>query len=219
MLHPAQRQSRDLVPADVPALLLTRHSIRGQAPIGVVGYAVPLTDEGRVLARSWGAELGRPLARVLSSPVPRCLETARLLAEGAGQPLAEVPVHPLLVEPGCYVHDVRAAGPVFLELGPVAFHNRHVRGEVPGVHPREAGAGRLLSFMQAQLGEPGTLGVLVTHDTILAAFVHTLLGSGEIGEEDWPWMLEGLYLWFAGDVVHFSWRGETGVRALGDFGE
>ena len=46
------------------------------------------------------------------------------------------------------------------------------------------------------LGPAGSLTVHVTHDTILAAFIYHLIGRDHLREQDWPWMLEGAWLWF-----------------------
>ena len=210
-LHPALLPSLDRLPPDRPVVLLTRHSLREQPASGFAGYDVPLTAEGVALARAWGARLGRPLHLARSSPVGRCVDTARAMVEAAGAPLA-VDTHPLLVEPGSFVQDLRAAGPLFLALGPVAFANRHFAGEVPGVLPPAEGAARLVALAEDCLGPPGSLSLLVTHDTVLAAVVHALRGAQAITDDDWPWMMEGAFLWFADGAVHWLWRGEAGSR-------
>lgn len=218
--HPELLPSLARLPSDRPVVLFTRHSIREQAHNGFAGYDVPLTPEGVALAGAWGARLGRPLHAVRSSPVGRCVATAQAMLAGAGQALP-VLTDRHLVEPGCFVHDIMAVAPTFGRLGPVAFANLHFREPVPGVHAPAAGAHRLLTFMRTQLGAPGSLSLLVSHDTILAAFIYTVLGVARIDEQHWPWMMEGAFLWFVGDgadtEVHGLWRGEPFVRRLSSF--
>lgn len=213
-LHPALLSSLDRLPQDCGVVLLTRHSLREQPDGRFAGYDVPLTPAGVDLARQWGGALGRSLHAVMSSPVGRCTDTARAMLEGAGISLP-VQTHSLLVEPGSFVSDMRRVGPLFLRLGPVGFASRHLSGEpLEGLLAPREGTARILSLARGQAGPPGSFSLLVTHDTILAAVVHTLRETSSISDEDWPWMMEGLFLWFQGEDVHWLWRGEPGRCAF-----
>lgn len=214
--HPELLPSLDRLPEDRPIALLTRHSIREQAKQGFAGYDVPLTPEGVQLAEAWGARLDRPLHKVWSSPVGRCVDTAKAMLQGAEREDIEIDRHMQLVEPGCFVKDIRTVGPLFLQMGPVEFANHHFREPVRGVRSPREGTHRLLSFLRGSLGEPGSLSLFVTHDTILAAFIYTLLGIERIDDGDWPWMMEGAFLWFDADEVHGIWRGRHFRRSLPD---
>lgn len=216
-LHPALIPGLDQLPEDLPVTLFTRHSIREQPRSGFAGYDVPLTPEGIALAEAWGGALRRPLRQVLSSPVGRCVETARAMLAGTGQALT-VNTHPLLVEPGCYVEDIRHVGRRFIELGPVGFANLHFREPLAGIRSPDEGTRRLVEVLRAQEAAAGEFNLFVTHDTILAAFIYTLAGIREISEEDWPWMMEGAYVWFRDDRVHWLWRGQGGSRRLDSLG-
>ncbi len=215
MLHPSLEPSLAMLPDDRPVALLTRHSLRENArePNGVPGYDLPLTPEGVVLAEQWGARLDRPISSFHSSPVGRCMDTARAMARGAGLAEPEILATPLLVEPGCYVRSIRKIGPLFLQMGPLAFANHHLQQTVDGLLTPRDGALQLLGHLHAAQGAPGEIALHVTHDTILAAFIYHLLGRREIAEADWPWMMEGAWLWFDDDAhVHWIWRGEPGRR-------
>ena len=209
----------DLLPDDRPVHLLTRHSVREEATNGFADYRLQLTEEGVRLAREWGASLPRPVGGFYSSPVPRCVDTARAMGEGGREAgLVETELEPetvsVLVEPGCYVEDVRRVGPEFFRLGAVGFINRHLRGGMEGMLSPETGRRRLLEYMRERDPRDGQMAVHVTHDTILAAFVASLTDNGEISEHDWPWMMEGLWLWFEPGQVCWVWRGEAGWRGL-----
>lgn len=213
-LPPALLASLDRLPDDRGVVLLTRHSIREEPRGGFAGYDVPLTPAGVALARAWGGALGRPLHKVLSSPVGRCVDTAQAMVEGAA---ASKPVdrHRLLVEPGSFVRDLGAVGKLFLELGAVGFANRHLAGGLgEGVLSPEEGTARVLTLARTHVGPPGTMSLLVTHDTILAAVIHTLRAARSIGEEEWPRMMEGAFLWFDDEQVFWLWRGEEGCRPM-----
>lgn len=218
-LHPHQTKALDLLPLDRPLTLLTRHSIREPAPAhGVASYDLPLTLAGIHLAEEWGGQLPRPLHGLHSSPVGRCVDTATALARGAGRQELEVRTSFNLVEPGCYVHSVGEVGPIFLSIGPLAFANRHLGEPMPGILSPEQGGARLLRHLHEHLGPAGSLTVHVTHDTILAAFIYHLMGRRAIAEQDWPWMLEGAWLWFDdADTVRWIWRGEPGERTIAPY--
>lgn len=214
-LHPALAPAMALLPPERPLTLLTRHSIRETAPNGVATYDLPLTAEGLRLAEEWGARLGRPLHSLHSSPVGRCVDTAAAMARGAGCPGLEIRTSLNLVEPGAYVHSIGEIGPLFLQLGPLAFANRHLQEPLAGILSPAEGAAKLLRHLQEQQGPAGTLALHVTHDTILAAFIYHLMGRSTLAEADWPWMLEGAWLWFdEADNVHWIWRGEAGSRNI-----
>ena len=210
-LHPAQRHGAELLPADQPGILLTRHSVR-ELGNGVPSYDLPLTAEGVALAEQWGRELPRPLHSLHSSPVGRCMDTARAMARGAGVEI-EVRQTYTLVEPGCFVQNIARVGPLFLSMGPLAFANHHFSAPVEGLLSPEVGSARLIRHLYENRGAPGMLSVHVTHDTILAAFIYHLIGRERIHEEDWPWMMEGAWLWFDDEhTLNWVWRSEAGRR-------
>lgn len=220
-LHPTLKPALSLLPAAEPVHLFTRHSVRELAKDGFADYRLPLTEEGVAMARSWGAALGRPLARISSSPVGRCVDTAQAMMEGAMEagllaaPM-EIERSMVLVEPGCYVEDVAAVGPHFMKLGALGFINHHISDGLEGLLSPDAGRQKLLGFLQARQPEPGTLAVHVSHDTIIVAFVANLLGLGQVSEQDWPWMMEGVWLWFDDRELHWIWRGEWHRRSLAE---
>jgi broad specificity phosphatase PhoE len=214
-LHPALAPAMTLLPRDRPLTLLTRHSVREPAVNGIASYDLPLTPEGIQLAEDWGRQLPWPLHSLHSSPVERCVDTAMALARGAGQSGLAVKTCYTLVEPGCYVHSIGQAGPLFLQLGPLAFANRHLSEELEGILSPEQGGAKLLRHLYEHQGPAGTLTVHVTHDTILAAFIYHLMGHAPLRDEDWPWMMEGAWVWFDdADTVRWVWRGEFGQRNI-----
>lgn len=215
-LHPTLQTGLALLPRDRSLTLLTRHSVREMVPNGIAPYSMPLTAEGVALAEQWGSQLQHPLHAFHSSPVGRCVDTALAMARGAGR---DLPVQNTmnLVEPGCYVHGVNEIGPLFLQLGPLAFANRHLKETLPGILSPAEGAAKIMRHLQQNQGPAGSLTVHVTHDTILAAFIYHLKGKTDISEEEWPWMMEGAWLWFDDhDVVHTIWRGEPMRHSLSD---
>jgi len=218
-LHPRLHDAIRLLPAHRPAHLLTRHSVRELAKNGFADYRLPLTAEGVAMAREWGARLERPVQAFYSSPVGRCVDTATAMAEGALEAglipaMPEVVTDPTLVEPGCYVEDINRVGPTFLKMGALSLLNQHLKTPFEGMLSPAAGRAKLASYLYQREPEPGSLAVHVTHDTILAVLVAELEGRDAIDEEHWPWMMEGLWVWFEDARMHWVWRGHHGHREL-----
>lgn len=219
MLHPNLESSLVLLPADKHVILLTRHSLRELAPNnGIPSYDLPLTPEGVALAEQWGRRLHRPISAFYSSPVGRCVDTAKAMSLGAGLalPITQTTV---LVEPGCFVHSIRQVGGLFLQMGPIAFANHHFSQPLEGILSPKEGASKIIQHLyeSQQQQHAGTFSVHVTHDTILAAFIYHLLQQTTIAEHDWPWMMEGAWLWFDDSTLHWIWRGQLGQVDLADY--
>ena len=75
-----------LVPDGVDVALLLRHAERGEIPTGTFGADVPLTARGVASAERLGAQISerRSRVRTVSSPLPRCVQTAEALMHGGG---------------------------------------------------------------------------------------------------------------------------------------
>ena len=216
-LHPLLADALPLLPQEHPVHLFTRHSVREEAPQGFADYRLPLTAEGVALAKAWAGQLQRPVRAFYSSPVNRCVDTAKAMAETcipAAETSPPIETTPLLVEPGCYVEDIRLAGPVFMKKGAMGFLNRHLSTGVEGVLSPEEGQRKLIAHLRQPHVLPGELVVHVTHDTILAAFMASLMGLERLTSDDWPWMMEGAWLWFAENQLHWIWRGASGQLPL-----
>ena len=219
MLHPSLEPALLALPSNKPVVLFTRHSLRELAPNnGLPSYDLPLTPAGIVLAEQWGGRLNRPIKAFYSSPVGRCVDTAKAMSRGAGIELA-IEQSTVLVEPGCFVQNIRKVGPLFLQMGPLAFANHHFKEAMDGILSPKAGAAKLIQhfYQSQQVHAQGDLIVHVSHDTILAAFIYHLLQQQHITEDDWPWMMEGAWLWFDNSTLYWLWRGTQGQVDLADY--
>jgi broad specificity phosphatase PhoE len=219
MLPPTLEPSLLALPRHKPIILFTRHSLRELAPNnGIPSYDLPLTPQGVLLAEQWGARLSQQLAAFYSSPVGRCVDTAQAMARGAKKSL-NIMQTTLLVEPGCFVYDIKKAGVLFLKMGAVSFANHHLTTNIAGVLSPKDGAKKLIEhFYQSQQGyNQGEIIVHVSHDTILAAFIYHLLQKSYLDEQDWPQMMEGAWLWFDETRLYWLWRGQQGHVNLSDY--
>lgn len=223
-LPPSMIDSVKLLPNNERLILFTRHSLREMSDKnGFASYALPLTPKGRVLAESWGRWLAYNLdysmdVDSISSPIQRCIDTAILMQAGAGV-ARQVSHQSLLVEPGSLVVDHEAVSKVFKKIGALNFINRFLAEDMTGIKsPHKGGLDLLALFFQHQ-PQRGQLLLAVSHDTLLAAFLAVMMGVKEISWDDWPKMMEGVFLWFDDKPfseanVYFIWRGQAYERRL-----
>lgn len=201
------------VPRDRAVVVLLRHSVRDDLPPGEVGNALPITAEGRRLARELGERLQGRLRTLRSSPLRRCIQTAEALAEGAK---VELPIvadrH--LGDPGVFVVDGRRAWGNWERLGHEGVM-RHVATEsagLPGMaRPDEAARFLVHHMLAAAADEPG-IHVFVTHDSLVAGTAARLVDQS-LGDADWPWYLEGAFFWREGIDVCAAYRDRHARRA------
>lgn len=236
LLPKSMLKAIDLLPeAKVPVTLFTRHSIRemvsGQ---GLAGYDLQLTSQGRELAEAWGCYLientDRSIQHCISSPIQRCVDTAALIIQGADSNTSaqnthhiEIVEQGLLVEPGSFVLDIKQAGPYFRKQGALGFINSFVNNALPGMkHPIPGVVDVLELIYNAHPQNQFGLSLAVSHDTILAAIIAVISGHKSISQEDWPKMMEGLFVWFEGDQfleskLKWIWRGKVSELSIRDF--
>lgn len=222
----------------IPVILFTRHSIREIVRgIGLAGYDLQLTDEGKDLAMAWGTYLHqqtqRHITTCMSSPIQRCIETAELMIAGevvsdAVQFRSDCRVceQALLVEPGSFVIDIQQVGPYFRQKGAINFVDSFVKNDLPGMKHPVCGVLDVLqilyvAYAEMEEGEKQLL-LAVSHDTIIAACVAVISRHFKVEQEDWPAMMEGIFLWFEHkesfeeNRLHWIWRGQYQQLAIRD---
>ena len=197
------------IPPKADAALVIRHAERDEIPAETFGVDVPLTRYGVASAERLGATLAslRPVFKVTTSPVPRCVQTAEAILRGGGQE-GTAALDWRLGDPGPFVVDTEISGSLFLEIGILEIARRQLAGSEPppGMRATSEGVGLLLDMIVVDLGSSGHLNVYVTHDAILAVLVAYLYGL-PIDEIAWPEYLDGLLLWRSRDRLRFTWRG------------
>jgi hypothetical protein len=230
MLH-----AMDLLPEPkTPVTLFTRHSLREEVKgQGLAGYDLQLTGAGRELAQAWGeyliANSQRQIQHCISSPIQRCVDTAALMIEGADSVdignthQIEIIEQGLLVEPGSFVLDIQKAGPYFKRQGALGFINSFVNNALPGMkHPISGVVDVLELIYNTHPRHSYGLSLAVSHDTIIAAILAVMTGRNEVTSEDWPQMMEGLFVWFEGNEflesqLKWIWRGQLHCLDIAKF--
>lgn len=191
--------------------ILLRHAER-QEIRGGWGDDVPLTPLGVRQATRLGEKLGGLLAkRVFTSPVGRCVETARHLARGAGGEQDPVATS-LLGAPGPFADPGRSSE---VKVQPHEFGDYATLylncGRAPGMYPLEEACRRLLDGVCEHL-EAG-LTALVTHDLFVAGAL-AFQGLKRPTRADWADYLEGLCV-VVEPQGQPEWRHFRGLREIG----
>ena len=196
------------VPEEADVALVVRHAEREAILVGEFGVDVPLTARGVAAAEALGRVLSvRERATVVSSPVPRCVQTAEAVLRGGGWSGA-VTRDRRLGDPGPFVVDPEVSGPLFLKLPILELVRRQLSDPRPPAGMRLAceGVAIILGLVAGDLQRQGRLNVYVTLDAILVVLLARLFRL-TIDEIDWPGFLDGLLLWRSGGQISLSWRG------------
>ncbi len=186
-----------IIPTDRPSAILLRHAER--KPITKVQDAVdaPLVKKGEQAAKSLGERLAQfsPI-RLFHSPVPRCKQTAQMIAKGAKSKGAKVKLAGTkFTVGGPYMRDWNRAMGQVLETGPVPFINDWFAGKLSpdlAKDPRES-ALEQVTVLVDQLSEPHIKGctINVTHDWNIILIRHFFLGL-ELQQVGWPHYMEAI---------------------------
>lgn len=196
-------------PPGAATLLLIRHADRGPLPPGDPGNHLPLLPDGVQRARALGRAIGARLGVVRSSPLPRCLQTATAIAEGAARAVPIQP-DPLLGDPGVYVEDAETAWEQWRTIGHERVVERIVAGvRLPGLADPVPASRRLCAHLVATVAGQAGVHAFVTHDLLVTAAAAHGLGL-PLGRADWPDFLEALVLVVSGDAVTATYREWSG---------
>lgn len=211
-IPPSVLRHLERIPKERPVALLLRHSVRDDLPPGGAGRILPITPAGRRLALQLGDELRGRLRTLHASPLPRCVQTAEALREGAGIEQAIVSDR-LLGDPGVYVIDERRAWSNWESRGHegVMAHLVSSSDVLPGMARPDEAARFLVHHMLAVAGQTPGVHVFVTHDSLVTATAARLL-ERPLGVNDWPWYLEGAFFWRTADELHTVYRDNEAVR-------
>lgn len=207
-IPPSTLASLALVPNGVRAAFLVRHAERPEIPLGSFGLCVDITADGVRHAEELGQQLrGRPRHRLVASPLPRCLNTARAIARGAGW--TAVPTSDIrLASP--FISDNKVAVVTYARYGlaPTVMHQLEDDQPPPGFRATREGMKTMLETVIAPAHADAGLDVFVTHDANIAVAAGYLVGT-VVDDDNWPSFLEGMFFWRREQGLGLAWRGEV----------
>jgi broad specificity phosphatase PhoE len=167
-------------------IFVLRHAHRPPILPGEFGDELSLTDEGKKASIILGKNLHKTQwGEIHSSPLKRCLQTARYILKGLGQEISVIPSQ-ILGDPGPFVSDPEKAGPVFMKSTPQAIaHLLLAKKPIPGMRTIEEGSTLFMNYLQKVKKFPS---LMISHDMIIALLSAHFLKTAT----EFPHFLEGL---------------------------
>jgi broad specificity phosphatase PhoE len=218
-------KSAKLCPGDKNIKLLIRHSIRQEikpdASIEEIEKA-QLTKEGRKMAECFGESLEIEIGTVSSSQSQRCIDTAQEIINGYNlnhaeykQPILKTD---MLQTSQCKNVPEERDSWERLKL-PGIFDCFAKNIDIPGFYSLEEAVKRMLDYIFNTGNKKHTLDIYCTHDFQIAMLMLYLNESREKYKEvmfnrDWPFMLEGMFLWEDKNKINITWRGDIKIIQL-----
>jgi len=217
-MHKTMEESAKLCPEDTNIKLIIRHSIRPHMEI-VDGKLqdVSLTAEGAVLARQLGASLELSPGSLVYSPCTRCKQTCEEIVNGFSE---QNKISDLSYElfsskvfSSSHVKDGKKCFDNFKELKNEGVFKKYANGEeLEGQYGLRDSVTPMLDCIFATGNKPLTIDIFCTHDFQMSLFLLGFFGCGQENQakilENWPKMLEGIFLWGRRDQFYAAWRGE-----------
>ena len=164
--------------------LLIRHAERDNFPSGSFGNEVLLTQKGREDAFAFGKLLsGKKVNHIYSSPLFRCVQTAREIIRGMGHDV-DITLTTVLGDPGFHVVDTEKAGPAYLKASAHDVYRRFAAGELLDgfTSPEELKEKGLGYIINHTVDEGITL--FISHDSLIA---HLAFACG-LGDYNTNWI-------------------------------
>ncbi|MCF6219075.1 MAG: phosphoglycerate mutase family protein [Gammaproteobacteria bacterium] len=168
-------------------LLLVRHAERPTIPADEVGNEVLLTEKGEKDTLLFASQIAGPIVSIKSSSIPRCVQTAELIARQAMFPLAVVHSR-LLGDPGFIIEDGGQAWKHWQEKGHQRVNQHLLAGDKhwSGFAPLDQATQEMTQVIERSLRNASEgVHVWVTHDTVLAAYASRVLPE-RLCLEEWP---------------------------------
>lgn len=184
-----------MVPDGASFAMLLRHAERGELKDGEMGEDCLLTSKGLSDARSFGEGMAKAgISHAFSSPVPRCVDTAKEILNGVGNDKAEIIMRKKLGDYGIYVTDKAAATRAFMQYGNMGVIERFVKDRgLEGFISLEKGCGMFMSEVYDDMRKGDTHNIYLSHDMILIPLITYFTGE-LFGKEKWLDCLDGFII-------------------------
>lgn len=175
--------------------VLIRHGERSEIPNGSFGLDALLTPQGMSNAVAFGRAIaGRPVRRIYTSPIQRCVQTAECIIRGLHCNV-RISCEDNLGNPGFHVSNAEIAGEHFLRYGAIGVFERFSAGDcVPGVATMPCLQNEALHWLDEKCDGAGVF-IFVTHDSLIAHFAHVNNLWG-YSRDSWVNYLDGVIVVF-----------------------
>lgn len=201
----------DLKPirGNYPMAILLRHAER--TPIDLDDYTkkVILTKTGILSSIELGKFLVKyHITKIFSSPIHRCVETAKKILKGADLINKSIIRENLLGDPGCFVINANLASQQFRKSGTIGTILNFIhKKKLPGFCELSIGASNLLSLLIQNLPkQDNSLNIFVSHDAIIMPFISNYI-KWEFSKQSWHHYLEGLLIFKKKNRIYIKYKG------------
>jgi len=212
--YESMEESAKLCPKGQNIKIFLRHSIRHD----IEGKETQLTREGVKIAEQFGKGLGANIGIISSSLAQRCINTCNDIIIGYNKTHMEYKSTVLKSEMLQIPHsmDTSESKETWDKLGMEGMFDGFAKNtDMPGVYNLETSANRVLNYIFETGNENNTLDIYCSHDFQLSMLLlyfsenkseyKQLLFSGD---DTWPFMLEGMFLWKDNNQIKIAWRGK-----------
>lgn len=211
-----EKDISDLV-GKYPMIILLRHAERFEIMAGKSGSMVQLTEDGKSTSRKLGKKLfNNKIEAIYSSPIQRCLDTAKNILDGADQTPIPIVKDTILGDPGCFVIDSKTCGAYFATHGTTATVLEYLKvKDLPGFRNLEKGATIMKDFLIQNISSTNNkINLAISHDAIIMAFIANFI-DWEFSEENWHNYLEGIVLFTKLGEFFLRYKGITQKIVVG----
>ena len=202
--------SAEMIPAHTNIKLLLRHSIRISINKSNDPDDLLLTREGIIMAQSFGKNIQYSIGKVYSSHFRRCVQTVEQILIGRNQ-YRVIHTDECLSSSFVCLNDIE---------GQIAISKLGIKRTVcllasgihiAGINTLNYCVRRILDFIFSSGNTVDTLDIYCTHDLHIAMVNASMFGISQLDEVrgNWPYMLEGIYLWGKREDFYVAWRGQT----------
>jgi broad specificity phosphatase PhoE len=222
-IYESMEKSADLCPDGQNIKLLVRHSIRQEIKEGASIEEIEnaqLTREGKKMAGRLGKSFDMDIGTISSSYSQRCIDTCHEIINGYNKNHTEHSYTILKTEmlqcPHLKKENIQEEHETWKKLGIEGIFDCFSRNiNMPGFYDLETSTNRIINYLFEIGNKNDTIDIFCTHDFQLAMLLLFFNGrSYEYkqalfnGKDNWPFMLEGMFLWKNKNNINVSWRGE-----------
>jgi broad specificity phosphatase PhoE len=175
-------------------LILVRHAERPEIPADQIGNDIVLTENGIANSYSFGKSFKGDVTEIKSSPIARCKQTAKQIADASGFNHNKIDECRLLGDPGFFISDPDLAWKQWQKYGSERVNQHLLFDDIawPGFKDFQVAVGDMHQAMRETLTTArAKTSIWVTHDTILATFASRVL-KDPLTIEQWPGFLGSL---------------------------
>jgi hypothetical protein len=216
--YESMEESAKLCPIEHNIKVLLRHSIRQDIEDKVNVKEAQLTREGNRIAERFGKELGYNIGTISSSFTQRCIDTCFAIISGYNKTHLEYKLGILQTKMLQDPHNIHIpeSKETWEKLGMEGIFDCFAKNkEMPGIYDLRTSVNRMMSYVFETGNQKNTIDIFCTHDFQLAMLLLFINGKSydykQIlfdGSDNWPFMLEGIFLWKNNDNIILSWRGK-----------